>query len=128
MGVLFAVIMSAIVLCCNIALLVTGLARYGGYDEDGIANLVYGDEATISRWNTAFHVLINALSTTLLAGSNYAMQVLSSPTRVDIDKAHKLGNWLEIGLLSPRNLRMISRKRTALCLLLALSSVPLHLL
>ncbi|KAH7361130.1 hypothetical protein BKA66DRAFT_573670 [Pyrenochaeta sp. MPI-SDFR-AT-0127] len=126
-GVLSALCMSTFVLCCNITLIVAGSVVNGGYDKDGVANLVYGNERTISRWNTTFHVLINALSTILLAGSNYTMQVLSSPTRLDIDKAHAKGNWLEIGLLSPRNLRIISRKRMALCLLLAVSSVPLHL-
>ncbi|KAH7081153.1 hypothetical protein BKA63DRAFT_202647 [Paraphoma chrysanthemicola] len=84
-------------------------------------------QTTISRWNTAFHVFINALSTILLSGSNYTMQVLSSPTRDDIDKAHSKKQWMELGVLSPRNMRAIPRKRTWLCMLLSLSSIPLHL-
>jgi len=99
-----------------------------GDNVGGIANLKIGDEAVISQWNTALHVLINALSTMLLAGSNYTMQVLSSPTRQDVDAAHARGQWLDIGVLSPRNLRLIPRKRAALWYTLALSSVPLHLL
>ncbi|KAI4929197.1 hypothetical protein J4E86_011725 [Alternaria arbusti] len=85
-----------------------------GDNVGGIANLKIGDEAVISQWNTALHVLINALSTMLLAGSNYTMQVLSSPTRQDVDAAHARGQWLDIGVLSPRNLRLIPRKRAAL--------------
>ncbi|KAF2637831.1 hypothetical protein P280DRAFT_520953 [Massarina eburnea CBS 473.64] len=77
--------------------------------------------------NTGLHVVINVLSTMLLAGSNYTIQVLSSPTREDVDNAHAKGQWLEIGLLSPRNLRAIPWKRTLLWLTMALSSVPLHL-
>jgi hypothetical protein len=118
--------MSTLVLLCNVVLIVTGAIK--GYGNDGIADLIVGDETNISRWNTIFHVVINALSTVLLAGSNYTMQVLSSPTRTDIDKAHARDQWLEIGILSPRNMRSLPRKRGLLCLLLSLSSIPLHLL
>jgi hypothetical protein len=126
MGVLFGCCMSALVLLCNLTMLIVGASK--GYDKDGIADLITGEEATISRWNTAFHVLINALSTVLLSGSNYTMQVLSSPTRGDIDKAHAKKRWMEIGVLSPRNMCAIPRRRTWLCVLLSLSSIPLHLL
>jgi hypothetical protein len=126
MGVLFGCCMSTLVLLCNLAIIVTGAIK--GYNEEGIADLMTGDETRISQWNTAFHVAINALSTVLLAGSNYTMQVLSSPTRDDIDKAHGKNRWLEVGVLSPRNIRTLPRKRAWLCLLLTLSSIPLHLL
>ncbi|KAH7091653.1 hypothetical protein FB567DRAFT_279067 [Paraphoma chrysanthemicola] len=125
MGVLCGCLMSAFVLVCNLAALIVGASR--GYDKDGIADLFVGEESTISRWNTVFHVLINALSTVLLSGSNYTMQVLSSPTRDDIDNAHSKKRWMELGVLSPRNMRTIPRKRTWLCMLLSLSSTPLHL-
>lgn len=120
--------MASLVLCCNVALVVVGGTRYNGYDKEGIADLMYGDEVTISRWNTALHIFINILSSVLLAGSNYTMQVLSSPTRYEIDQAHARGDWLEIGVLSVRNLKRISRNRMILCMVLAVSSIPLHLL
>ena len=56
------------------------------------------------------------------------MQCLSSPTRNEIDKAHSQGIWLDIGVPSFRNLRRLSTIRTVLWWLLAISSVPLHLL
>jgi hypothetical protein len=62
-----------------------------------------------------------------LASSNYTMQVMSSPTRKEIDGAHIRGEWLDVGLLSPRNFRFISRRRAGLCFMLAISSIPLHL-
>ncbi|OAK98799.1 hypothetical protein IQ06DRAFT_23618 [Phaeosphaeriaceae sp. SRC1lsM3a] len=126
MGVMFGSLASALVLMCNIALLCVGQRR-SGYDKDGIATLFEGDEDEVSRFNIGAHVLINALSTVLLSASNYTMQVLNSPTRHDIDKAHVKGKWFDIGLLSLRNMRRIPRKRAILCLLLALSSTPLHL-
>jgi hypothetical protein len=78
-----------------------------GYTSDGVADLIIGDEAKVSRYNTALHVLMNALSTLLLAGCHYAMQVLSSSSRHDVDQVHAKGRWLDIGVLSPRNLRTI---------------------
>jgi hypothetical protein len=126
MGVLLGCCMSTLVLLCNLAIIITGAIK--GYDANGIADLLTGDETSVSQWNTAFHVVINALSTILLSGSNYTMQVLSSPTRDDIDKAHGKNRWLEIGVLSPRNIRSLPRKRAWLCFLLSLSSIPLHLL
>ncbi|KAF1849177.1 uncharacterized protein K460DRAFT_330888 [Cucurbitaria berberidis CBS 394.84] len=127
MGVLFGCCTSTFVLCCNIAMIVVGSTVHSGYNSDGVADLIVGDEATISRWNTSLHVLINVLSTMLLAGSNYTMQVLSAPTRKDVDVAHAKGQWLDIGLLSTRNLRAIPRHRVVLWVALALSSIPLHL-
>ncbi|KAH6865333.1 hypothetical protein BKA58DRAFT_321608 [Alternaria rosae] len=127
MGVLFGCCMSFLVLCCNIALIAIGANSKSGYDHEGISSILEGDEALISRWDSALHVLINVLSTALLSSSNYTMQVLSSPTRKDLDAAHAKGQWLDIGRLSPRNLRAISRSRATLWLILVLSSTPLHL-
>ncbi|KAJ9636341.1 hypothetical protein H2199_008016 [Coniosporium tulheliwenetii] len=77
---------------------------------------------------TAYHVLINILSTIMLTASNYCMQLLSAPTRDEVARAHRHGQGLDIGIISLRNLRYISKRRTALWLSLALSSIPLHLL
>ena len=56
------------------------------------------------------------------------MQRLCAPTRQELDKAHRDHFWLDIGIVSVRNLAKISKRRLAIWLLLALSSVPLHLL
>ena len=127
MGVLLGSCMSAFVLCVNIGLAIYGTTTENGY-QGGIADLKVGPAQEVSRWNTTFHLFINAFSTMLLAASNYTMQVLSSPTRVDIDKVHRKGQWFDLGILSIRNLRRIPRQRAALALALAFSSIPLHLL
>lgn len=56
------------------------------------------------------------------------MQLLVSPTRREVDQAHSNKSWVDIGVPSVRNLRFISFKRVVLWSLLALSSIPLHLL
>jgi hypothetical protein len=78
--------------------------------------------------STVYHILINFCSTILLTSSNYAMQILSAPTRDETNQAHVDGGWLEIGTMSLHNLWHIRRMRTVLWLLFAISSLPLHLL
>jgi hypothetical protein len=90
--------------------------------------LLEGNCDRVERLNTGLHVLINILSTILLSGSNYCMQCLSAPTRSEVDKAHAQGKWLDIGIPSIRNVRHLSRQRIILWVLLALTSLPLHLL
>jgi len=55
------------------------------------------------------------------------MQLLSAPTRKNVDRAHSQGIWLDIGIPSLRNLRFSSWLKRSLWFLLALSSIPLHL-
>lgn len=87
-----------------------------------------GDCDTVARMDIWVHLLINVLSTLLLGGSNYCMQCLSAPTRSEVDKAHASGNFLDIVVPSYRNLRHIAWFRVLLWWMLALSSLPLHLL
>jgi hypothetical protein len=100
--------------------------RNGGF-QNGFAVPMIGEAEDMSWWSSAFHIVINVLSTLLLAASNYTMQVLSSPTRGEIDKAHSSNQWLDIGVLSLLNLARISRRQRFLCVILALSSIPIHL-
>ncbi|KAI8949116.1 hypothetical protein F4801DRAFT_554418 [Xylaria longipes] len=70
---------------------------------------------------------INVISTAILASSNFFMQVIVAPARLDVDKAHGKRKSMEIGVLSLRNLLSIPSGRVALFLILGLSSVPIHL-
>jgi hypothetical protein len=114
-----------IVLAANVGLLVHGaISGFSG----GVAHLIRGDSAKVTRYNTAYHTLINVMSTLLLGASNYTMQVLNSLTREEVDLAHAKETWVEIGVVSLRNLRFMNQKRRILWWILGISSVPLHLL
>jgi hypothetical protein len=56
------------------------------------------------------------------------MQVISSPTRQEVDSAHRRSKWLDIGIPSLRNLFWIKKIQVFLWAILAVSSIPLHLL
>jgi hypothetical protein len=126
-GVLFAIVISSLVLLINT--LLAALATTSWKEEEGgVVTAFMGSCKTASRLTTVLHLIINILSSLLLAASNYCMQRLVAPTRQEIDAAHAKKKWLDIGKPSLRNLQHINGWRTSLWLLLALSSVPLHLL
>lgn len=113
-----------LVLLLNIILTIWGALR----SKVNHGHIFEGNCAAAKRYNMGLHVVINVLSTLMLGASNYSMQCLSAPTRQDIDKAHRKGRWLDIGVQSLRNLRWTQRWKRAVWCLLGLSSLPLHLL
>jgi hypothetical protein len=91
-------------------------------------NLYEGNCSRTRSLNSGLHLVINILGTLLLGGTNYSMQCLLSPTRQEVNKAHSKNVWLDIGVLSVRNLRRISKLRVVLWALLCLSALSFHLL
>ncbi|GAW17036.1 hypothetical protein ANO14919_064850 [Xylariales sp. No.14919] len=86
-----------------------------------------GNCTSSARLNFFFHLLINILSGVVLASSNFFMQVLTSPSREEIDEAHSWLRSLDIGIPSVKNLYHVSRFKSASWLVLFLSSIPIHL-
>jgi hypothetical protein len=121
---------SLVSLIGNLSFTVWATTRAGSNIQNGVG--VLSDEAScekVKRMNTGIHVMINVLSTVLLAGSNYCMQSLSAPTRAQIDEAHRKAKWVDVGVPSIRNLFCaVSWGNVVLWVLLSLSSLPLHLL
>lgn len=130
-GALLFSIFCTLVLVVNLGVLIWAAKSENSPTYDGSVVLRRGSDeeqcTKIQDLNKWAHLAINLLSTILLSGSNYCMQCLSAPTRSDIDSAHHAGRWLDIGIMSIRNLRWISVRRL-LWSLLGLSSLPLHLL
>ena len=93
-----------------------------------LGTIYRGDCAQSNRLNSGLHIIVNVLSTILLAASNLCMQLLAAPTRQEVDKAHQHHVWFDIGAPSFRNLKYISKRRIIAILLLATSSIPLHFL
>ncbi|RMY46955.1 hypothetical protein D0865_08957 [Hortaea werneckii] len=125
-GVAVSACTAFIVLLLNMILTVYTGVTFGS--SGGIGTAYEGDCERVNVWTAWLHLLINALSSILLSASNYTMQCLCSPTRIEIDRAHARGDWLDVGVPSFRNLWRINWRRTALWWILALSSVPIHLL
>ena len=115
-----------VILLVNFALTLWGVTHYAHFH--GVATIYQGDCAFVKRLDLWMHLLINVLSTGMLMASNYCMQLQAAPTRKNVDKAHAAEDWLDIGVPSLRNLRYIGNWRRFSWLLLALSSLPVHLM
>lgn len=96
--------------------------------EDGVVTIYEGDCTTVGRADSATHLVINILSTLLMGASNLILQLIAAPTRKEVDRAHKDGTWLDIGVPSFRSLSRISRVSCVIWCCLALSSIPIHFL
>lgn len=112
-GVAVAAFSASAVLVINLFLAITVAARFNDDIGSGIATIYSGDCNVVDNMTTFMHVVINVLSSMLLSASSYTMQVVCAPTRAEVDRAHAKGDWLDIGVLSIRNIRgRISRQRT----------------
>jgi len=69
------------------------------------------------------HVATSIVSLSLLVAANYAFQVLTSPTRVEVDMAHDARKWLDIGVPSLRNMKSITRTRAILASVLLTATI-----
>ena len=122
---------SGAILLLNIAL--TLIAIGIGYSKSGDKHPTYtelykGECSVTNGWTTGMHIIINILSTALLAASNYVMQCLSAPTRPDVNEAHAQRKWVDIGTFSIRNFGIMDTKRKILWVLLFISSFPIHMM
>jgi hypothetical protein len=118
-------LLSSAVLSANIA----WVAYFAKASEiqHGIGTVYTGTSSQVKSYSLWIHLLINVLSTILLATSNFCMQLLVAPSREEVDEAHKQTRWLDIGIQSMRNLRNVSNYRRILWFCLAISSGGLHL-
>jgi len=122
-------------LTCVLAVLMLGLvaasysrSRLSGGDTPTQRTVIYSGECkAASQANNLLHLAINTIASCILASSNFFMQILSAPTRRQVDKAHARGKWLEIGVQSYRNLFTLPWRNRVFWLLFGLSSLPLHL-
>ena len=125
-NVILSILTGTSILILNIC--VTVWASTKSPSDKGVTTVHEGLCSGIKTAITRIHLAVNILSTLLLAASNACMQILCAPTREEVDAAHARHKWLRIGVPSLKNLFYIDRKKSAIWVLLGLSSVPLHLL
>jgi len=127
-GVLACATSAAAVLLINVGLTIYAATNPEYKVERGIGTLYSGSCDKSRKIGLWLHLMINALSTLLLSGSNYTQQCLAAPTRREIDAAHARRRWMDIGVPSVRNLFRIKAERTFLWIAIGFTSIPLHLL
>ena len=94
-GTLNFAVCASIVFVINLAITIWSFSKATSKNNDEV--FMEKDCNEIKIWNSGLHVIINVFSTILLGGSNYCMQILSAPTRKDIDQAHAKGSFADGG-------------------------------
>lgn len=131
-GVVICAWIIAVVLTLNIILTIIAAALvYTKNSAQGFAfaSLYTGKCSVAKGWSTGLHVVINILSTAMLGASNYCMQCLASPSRAEVDDAHRQRTWLSIGVPNIFDLLLYKKgKRRLLGFILLITSLPIHLM
>ena len=127
-GVTCCAVAASAVLALNIVLTAWAAHNFRDSLQDGVGTAFVGSCDAVTNWSTWLRLAINVLSAVLLSSSNYTMQCLNAPTHQEIDHAHENRRWLDLGIPSFRNLFRIRKQRALLWCLLAVSSIPIHLL
>ncbi|WAO95319.1 Hypothetical protein NCS54_01293200 [Fusarium falciforme] len=126
-GLAFATSVAGLVTLTNLVFLLVALPIID-MSSNGEGYLYTGSCKAAKQFSIWIHLAINILATLLLGAGNYTQQVLTGPTRPELDRAHARRIWLDVGVSSIRNLGKISFKRVAAWAVLAISSLPIHLL
>lgn len=121
-NVLAAFVSGLVLLCC---LIVSAVQPGSSLRSDTV--LFYGNCETSRYLNIMLHLVLNIVSSAVLASSNYFMQILNAPSREEIDSAHRCLSSLEIGIPSLKNLPFLSGFKQCFWVLLVITSLPIHL-
>lgn len=124
-GLLRAFLLSLSALITNISIYAWLFVTYNTVHGSGTITTAHCSE--VSRMETGIKLGLNIFSTLILSAPTVAMQGTTSPTREDVDRAHLKGEWLEIGTQSWRNLIHVSKRNAGIWGVLAITSLPLHL-
>lgn len=114
-----------IVLLINIVWTIVASYTYGS--QNGIGTIFTGDCGKSQLLNVYLHIAINILSTLLLGISNYCMQLISAPSREEIDRAHARKTWVDVGVPSARNVWKLNLSKKIIWCGFAITSATLHL-
>ncbi|KAH7193009.1 uncharacterized protein B0J16DRAFT_69169 [Fusarium flagelliforme] len=90
------------------------LASAKGHMTTWESTLMQSNTTTVEGISRGIVAAVNIFAIALIAGANYVVQILNSPTRAEVDNAHQNFEWLDIGIPSLRNLSLISSTRATL--------------
>ncbi|PYI08667.1 hypothetical protein BO78DRAFT_395531 [Aspergillus sclerotiicarbonarius CBS 121057] len=102
-------------------------SHYGGATFG--PNILYeGSCSRAKNIKIGIHLVINVLSVVLTATSSFCCNILMSPSRADVDRAHAERNWLTIGVFSMRNFKNLRWPHRMLWVLLTGTSLVVQLI
>ncbi|RPA84977.1 hypothetical protein BJ508DRAFT_373972 [Ascobolus immersus RN42] len=127
-GIRLGLCFSGLVFVANILLLIVGLTYPSGDEGGSIRVLASGQCGNVKERRLWAHLMMNIVATVLLGISNYTLQLLCAPTRKEVQKQHDKRRWLDIGISSIRNLKVVGWRKVTCWIVLAATSAILHLM
>lgn len=92
------------------------------------SNMFYqGDCDTVNGISIGLGLLINAIGVAMTATSNYCCQIVTAPSRKEVDWAHSKRTWVAIGSQSMTNIWLAAPWRKMLWLVLCATSIAIQL-
>ncbi|KAK3370547.1 hypothetical protein B0H63DRAFT_552594 [Podospora didyma] len=113
-AILIQILIVSFVLFINVGVTIFAISHYGS--DKGVGLIYQGGCDTAKKLDQWLQMLINF------------SQPGCSPTRADVNRAHQDGKWLDIGVPSLRKLKHISKWKRLAWVMLAVSSIPIHLM
>lgn len=120
-GIALNVLLSFVVLVAGFVCLILAISKVS--ISAGESVIYAGSCPTASHINWGLHAAISVFAMVMVAGANYVFQVLSSPTRAEVTRAHGKKKWLDIGIPSVRNFAHIASSRVFLAVTILLVAV-----
>ncbi|KAG4274184.1 hypothetical protein FPRO04_01825 [Fusarium proliferatum] len=111
-GVAANMFLAFLILVASVACL--ALASAQGHMSTWESLLMEGSSTTVEGIARGILAAVNVFAIILIAGANYVVQILNSPTRAEVENAHSTFKWLDIGIPSLRNMSLISSTRATL--------------
>ncbi|KAH6690325.1 hypothetical protein F5X68DRAFT_69103 [Plectosphaerella plurivora] len=123
-GVILNCIIAGLIVLATVISFVVAIAT----ERSGESRIFQGTCASTQMLSFGLHAAISLICMAILVAANYGFQILTSPTRIEVDMAHDAGRWLDIGLPSFRNMRSIARTRAIVAGVLLTSAVSVQVM
>jgi hypothetical protein len=123
-GVILNCIIAGLIVLATVISFVVAIAT----ERNGESRIFLGTCASTQMLSFGLHAAMSLVCMSILVAANYGFQILTSPTRVEVDMAHDAGRWLDIGLPSFRNMRSIARTRAIVAGVLLTAAVSVQVM
>ncbi|KAK4215121.1 hypothetical protein QBC37DRAFT_282310 [Rhypophila decipiens] len=101
--------------------------RHDSASPFGSVNVLSGSCQRVNLAKVWIQLAITTASLTLLAASNFAAQAWTALTREEIDRVHRSGDTVDIGIPSLRNITRISLPQRILWVVIFVLATTIHL-
>lgn len=125
-GVAISLLLAFLILVVVIIFLI--LTSLKARSLGGELTVMEGKTKNVEGLQRGIQVIVNIFGIVLIVIANYVFQILSSPTRPEVDESHEKLQWMDIGIPSIRNLTGIAFGRAFVAATVLTLAVGSHIM